>query len=82
MTEKQKATQEMTVKEFMDWFVEEYECGAVSPEQFEHTIHRLEGYALAKRGHDESFILESALTLLKDSQNLTRVIRFHGKWDG
>jgi len=76
----EKEVSEMTIKEFMEWFISEYENKHLLPSEYDHTIDRLEGYSLAKKDTDESFILESALELLREAQNFLRVIKQYSNW--
>ena len=70
---------EKTIKEFMEWFVSEYD-GHWLPPDITPVINRLEGYSLAKRGSDESFILESSLTMLREFRTLLERIKSETNW--
>lgn len=74
-----KPFEEMTVKEFMEWFVSEYEGHWLSSD-YTLTINRLEGYRLAKKETEEHYIFASAVELLRDAQNLLRVVQERSKW--
>lgn len=73
----QETIPEMTVKEFMEWFTSEFD-GYYLPADLDHTIDRLHGYCLAKKGDEDVFVLESALQHLREAQNLLSYLKLSG----
>lgn len=71
---KDKPIEEMTVKEFMHWFVSEYD-GYYLPGEAARAIDRLSGYCMAKKEGEEYFMLIGVLELLKNFDTLTRVMK-------
>jgi hypothetical protein len=68
-----------TVKEFMEWFVSEYD-GHWLPSDLNPTINRLEGFSLAKANSEEHYILSAALSDLRSFRTLLINIQQYSKW--
>lgn len=65
-------TSKTPVKEFMEWFVSEYE-GRYLPSELDPTIFRLDGYCTAKG--TEATIHRAALQHLRDFQTLLTALK-------
>jgi hypothetical protein len=72
-------TKERSLKEFMEWFVEEYD-GNWIPSELDHTIDRLEGYCIAKDDSKEYFFLASSLEMLKNFKTILERIKSESNW--
>ena len=65
----------MTVKEFMEWFVSQYE-GAYLPSDVDATIYRLDGYCMAKG--TEATLHHAALNHLRNFKTLLDMLKISG----
>ena len=72
---------DMTIKEFMEWYIEEYEDCFLLPSDFEKVLDRLEGYSLAKRNEPEAFILTSAVSRLRTAKNFFESVKRISGWE-
>jgi len=70
----QKEPKDMAIKEFMEWYVSEYDDNALLPSDFAITINRLEGYTIAKKDAQEFYILNGALEDLKTARNFFFIV--------
>lgn len=77
---KTKDQMEMTLKEFMEWYVKEYE-GRVLPSDFERTINMLDGYRMGMQNTEQATMLSSAVILLQDACNFFAVVKRIAKWE-
>lgn len=77
---KAKDQNEMTLKEFMEWYVKEYD-GYVLPSDFERTINMLDGYRMGMQNTEQATMLSSAVNLLVDARNFFAIVKRIAKWE-
>lgn len=80
MTNK-KEPKDMTIGEFMEFYVSEYDNATVLPSDFTITKNKLQGYALGKKGEgEEFFLLRSSCELLQNSENFFSAVKRYTDW--
>lgn len=67
------------IKEFMETFVREYD-GHWLPSDYELTIARLDGYRMGLGKCEESNLISSSITLLRDAKQILEAIKRLSNW--